>query len=83
MNDTQEREEAIRMYVVCRLDKTVEVMAMGQAVDVPLSFAEGMIGAMPVFKDKEAAEAFANGHCEVAEITTIPVDTVKQKMGAA
>jgi len=67
------------MYVVFRLDRTVKVDVMGLSVSVPLSFADGMIGAMPVFKDKESAEAFANGYCKVEEVRAVPVNHLNKE----
>ena len=58
------------MYVVLQLDKALEVNVMGREIEVPLSYAEGMVGAMPVFDTKGAAEAFAGDEYEIAEITT-------------
>ncbi len=45
--------------------------------EVDLDWADGMVGAMPVFKTKEQAEAYANG-IEVIEIS-IPTPTKGSK----
>lgn len=58
------------MYAVLQLNKEVEVNVMGREVEIPLSYADGMIGAMPVFDTKEAAELFAGDKYEIAQITT-------------
>ena len=57
------------MFVVLQLNKEVEVNVMGTVVEVPLSYAEGMIGAIPVFDTREAAELFAGDDYSIAEIT--------------
>lgn len=55
-------------YMVKSLGKTVSVMWMGMEAELPLAYAEGMIGAMPVFETREQAEAYADGMFEVAEV---------------
>ena len=59
-------------FVVQVLNKTAEVMLMGRTAEVPLSYADGMIGCMPVFETKEQAESFAYGAYEILEIVTTP-----------
>lgn len=59
-------------FVVKALNKTVEVTWMGRAAELPLSYADGMIGCLPVFETKEKAEAFADGAYEIVEIRTTP-----------
>lgn len=58
------------MYVVLQLNKEVGVNVMGREIEVPLSYADGMIGAMPVFDTKGAAEVFAGDKYGISEITT-------------
>ncbi len=48
---------------------------MGTAVELPLSYADGMIGCMPVFETKEKAEAFADGAYKILEVVTTPPNT--------
>jgi hypothetical protein len=60
------------LFVVKVLNKTAEVMIMGRAVELTLSYADGMIGCMPVFETKEQAESFADGGYEIFEIVTTP-----------
>lgn len=57
------------MYAVMSLNKTVEVDVYGSTHEVPLSFGEGMIGAIPVFETREQAEKFANGKFDVVELS--------------
>ena len=59
-------------FLVQTLNKTAEVMWMGMATELPLSYADGMIGCMPVFETKEQAELFADGAYEISEIVTTP-----------
>lgn len=58
------------MYAVLQLNKQVEVNVYGREIEIPLSYADGMIGAIPVFETREAAEVFAGDKYDVAEITT-------------
>jgi len=55
-------------YAVARLkeDLTVEVMGINRTV--PLKFADGMVGAMPIFESKEAAQAWAIPDTEIYKL---------------
>ncbi len=58
------------IYVVAALVKTVPIMVQDNAgtniqKDLKLDWADGMIGTMPVFDDREAAEKYA---CDKFEI---------------
>ncbi len=55
-------------HMVKSLGKTVALEWMGREHAIPLSWAEGMIGAMPIFETREQAEAYANGMFEIAEV---------------
>lgn len=57
-------------FVVQVLNKTVEVTWMGRTTELPLSYADGMTGCMPVFETKEKAEAFADGAYKIFEIVS-------------
>jgi len=59
-------------FVVQVLNQTAELTWMGRAAELPLSYADGMIGCMPVFETKEKAEAFADGAYKIFEIVTTP-----------
>ena len=59
-------------FVVKMLNRTAEVMWMGMTTELPLAYAEGMIGCMPVFETREQAESFADGAYEITEIMTEP-----------
>lgn len=61
-------------FVVKMLNRTAEVLWMGMATELPLTYAEGMIGCMPVFETREQAESFADGVYEIMEIITKPLE---------
>jgi len=50
------------MYAVNTLKDNMNVEVMGLTLPLDLNWADGMIGAIPVFKDKESALAYANGN---------------------
>jgi len=50
-----------KVFVVGKLEKTVEVMAGGVKEPATLKWHPGMIGILPVFRTRTAAEAWANG----------------------
>jgi len=58
------------MYMVLQLNKEIVVKVMGRDVELPLSYADGMVGAVPVFETKEAAEEFAGDRYKIAQLTT-------------
>ncbi len=61
-------------YVVMTITKTATVMIMGAEVELPISYADGMIGCVPVFETREQAEGFAAGVYEVSQITRSPAN---------
>ena len=60
------------MYAVNTLKDNMNVEVMGLALPLDLNWADGMVGAIPVFKDKDSALAYANGDesliTQVAEV---------------
>lgn len=58
----------MRLFAVMSVNKSVDVQVMGFTRTEPLSFAAGMVGAMPVFDTRESAEAFADGKFQVVEM---------------
>lgn len=60
------------MYAVNTLKTDITVDVMGLERPMELNWADGMVGAIPVFKDKESAIAYANGDesliTQVAEV---------------
>jgi len=55
-------------YAVLQLNTEIEVNVMGRAIEVPLSYVEGMVGAIPVFDTLKNAEVFAGDKYQIAEI---------------
>jgi len=49
------------LYGLLRLKKTLVVEVIGNKVDVPLVYADGMAGCLPVFKSKEDAVKYNKG----------------------
>lgn len=62
------------MFVVLQLNNTVDVSVLGRDVGLPLCYADGMVGALPVFETREAAEVFAGDDYKIMEITARPAD---------
>jgi hypothetical protein len=52
------------------VNKTIELDVMGHVKTLDLSYIDGMIGAIPVFSSREAAEEYANGQ-QVVEVGLI------------
>lgn len=61
------------MYAVNTLKGKMNVEVVGLTLPLDLNWADGVVGAIPVFKDKESALAYANGDesliTQVAEVT--------------
>ena len=49
------------MYLVNTLKTEITIEVMGLERELKLDWADGMVGVISVFKDKESALAFANG----------------------
>lgn len=56
------------MYLVQALTTEIEANILGHKTDIKLSFAQGMIGALPVFKTLEDAEVYSEGKFPIVEI---------------
>ena len=60
------------MYAVNTLKENMTVEVVGLTLPLDLNWADGMVGAIPVFKDKESAIAYADGDesliTQVAEV---------------
>lgn len=50
------------MYAVNTLKDNMSVEVMGLTLPLDLNWADGMVGAIPVFKDKASALAYADGN---------------------
>lgn len=55
------------MYMVSSLKRTITVEVLGLQRETDLTFADGMIGVLPVFESREQAEQYAEG-AEVLEL---------------
>ena len=53
---------SMSMYAVNTLKDNMSVEVMGLTLPLDLNWADGMVGAIPVFKDRESALAYANGN---------------------
>ena len=58
------------LYCVLLVQKEqmAEMAAFGIKQRLKLSWADGMIGVIPVFEDKEKAERYADGKCEIMTV---------------
>lgn len=55
-------------YVVGLIREESQIFMFGFNADIKLKWAEGQIGALPVFLNKEDAIAFADGKSEIIKI---------------
>lgn len=46
------------LFITMRLERFVDIELLGQKTDLPLSWADGMVGAIPVFNSVEAAQTY-------------------------
>jgi len=51
----------VSLYAGLFLRESINVSVLGLSQKVELSFADGMVGAIPVFKDKATAAAYMGG----------------------
>jgi len=65
-NNTKEKQS--EFYMVGSLATELEVMVMGKSIKVNTIWTEGMIGACPVFENKEDALEFAGEKYKVITI---------------
>lgn len=66
--ETKTPESGESMFVAMTLSRHVDISVGGQTHEVPLIFADGMVGALPVFTARADAERFAAGVCEIVDI---------------
>jgi len=57
-----------KLYVVGGVSKKHDVMQAGTVTELELSWADGMIGVLPVFNDKEKAEKYADNEFTILTI---------------
>ena len=53
------------MFMVMTVNHSVKAEIYGKPVDVPMVWAEGMIGAIPVFNSYESAEKYCGGNKDI------------------
>mgnify|MGYP003646193849 CR=1 FL=1 len=58
-------------YAALSLKEKLGVNVLGLKQNIDLVWAEGMIGVIPVFKDKESAKAYVGNIAEVIELTIL------------
>lgn len=56
------------MFAVMAITKKAEVDVFGRPVPIDMSFADGMIGIIPVFDTRENAEKWAEGTLQIIEV---------------
>ena len=59
-----------KYYAVGTLERTVDLTINGNEITTILSWGDGMIGVIPVFRDEESAKQYANGKHVVYAIQT-------------
>lgn len=67
-----------RIFLAMVLHCNVQVDWFGGTRDVPLTYADGMVGAIPVFSTRAAAEAFSNGRYGIVEVEAAPPNAAAQ-----
>lgn len=60
------------MWMVLNMSRNLDITINGSMVKYPCSWADGMVGALPVFEDKKDAETYADGKADVMKIKEIP-----------
>lgn len=74
------------MYLVMALKKEHEAVLVGPVgsttIPVKIDWADGMIGALPVFNSREAAVKYAGGKYAVMQMAEVGTDTEERTDGA-
>ena len=73
---------AERLFVVMSLSRSVDVSVFGAVHSVPLIYADGMVGALPVFGTRPAAEEAAAGVYKIVEIVVTNLAKDQAPLGA-
>jgi len=50
----------MKAYLVHKLDEKLTVNVLGKSIDIPAIWDKGMIGVLPVYKDRESAMKHAD-----------------------
>lgn len=64
-------------FAVMTVEKFIDVYVSGYKKEMPLSYADGMVGAMPVFETREQAENFSGGKYDVMELLVLKEKEMK------
>lgn len=65
-------------FMVAAVEKQHKATFLSVEQDIPLVWADGMVGVIPVFKDRDSAELYADNHFAVLELKVI---TNEEKKG--
>lgn len=57
------------LYFVGGIEREHDLNVLGRPQKLPLTWADNMIGVLPVFSDRESAERYANGKLTVCHIS--------------
>ena len=58
----------MKLYLCQTLTEKIAVDVLGATKEIPLTWAKGMFGAIPVFKTREDAEEYSGGKRIVSEV---------------
>lgn len=58
-------------FAVMTVEKFISVYVSCYEKEIPLSYADGMVGAMPVFETRDQAENFSGGKYDVMELRVV------------
>ena len=61
-------EEILYMVGCVQKETPVQLAALGIEQEISLTWADGMVGVIPVFESREAAEKYADGKIPVMEV---------------
>ena len=56
------------MYIVMAVQEKADIDLFGKATPIELSFADGMIGVLPVFMSRKAAERYSKKKFTIVEV---------------
>lgn len=56
------------MFIVMAVQRTADIDLFGKATPIDLKFASGMIGVLPVFMSRKAAERYSKNKLTIVEV---------------
>jgi hypothetical protein len=65
-------------YIVMCLKKSHPLAFGGQEIDLELNWADGMCGAMPIFKNRKSAEKYAENKYEIVKVKIYNLEEEKE-----